>query len=426
MTSFLLIAVFFVLLILNVPIAVSLALSSIVALISGGYNFSMIPTNVYAATSKFALLAVPYFIFAGNIMEKTGISEKLIRFAQSFVGHVRGGLALVCIIVSCFFAAISGSGPATVAALGLVVIPSMIAHGYKRDYSCGLMATAGSIGVIIPPSITFVIFGCITGVSIGKLFIAGILPGILMGALLGAAAIMGIRGNPAVKKLPKASGRERWNSFKDAFWGLMMPVIILGGIYGGVFTPTESAAVSAIYGLFVGFFIYKSIKLKDLYSILVNSLSQTATVMFIMATAGLFSWVMTVEGLADRAGALMVTLSFGNKYLFLLLLNIVLLIAGCLLDGASALYILTPIFYSVALNLGIDPIHLGVVAIVNLAIGMITPPVGVDLFVACGIGNISIKEIVRGNMPFLIASLIALLLITYVPVISTFLPNLMK
>ena len=285
---------------------------------------------------------------------------------------------------------------------------------------------AGSIGVIIPPSITFVIFGCITGLSIGKLFIAGIVPGILMGTLLGVAAILGIRKSPEVKKLPKASWKERWVSFKDAFWGLMMPVIILGGIYGGIFTPTESAAVSAIYGLFVGFFIYRSIKLKDLYSILLNSLSQTATVMFIMATAGMFSWIMTVEGLADRAGALMVTLSFGSKYLFLLLLNIVLLIAGCLLDGASALYILTPIFYTVAINLGIDPIHLGVVAIVNLAIGMITPPVGVDLFVACGIGNISIKEIVRGNMPFLIASLLALLLITYIPFISTFLPNLMK
>ncbi len=426
MTNIVLIVAFFGLLILNVPIAVSLAMASVAALLTGGYNFSMIPANVYAATSKFALLAVPYFIFAGNIMEKTGISEKLIRFAQSFVGHVRGGLALVCIIVSCFFAAISGSGPATVAALGLVVIPSMISHGYKRDYSCGLMATAGSIGVIIPPSITFVIFGCITGISIGKLFIAGILPGILMGTLLGIAAIWGIRNNSEVKRMPKASWKERWVSFKDAFWGLMMPVIILGGIYGGVFTPTESAAVSAIYGLFVGFFIYRSIKLRDLYTILLNSLSQTATVMFIMATAGLFSWVMTIEGLADQAGALMITLSLGNKYLFLILLNIVLLIAGCLLDGASALYILTPIFYSVAIGLGIDPIHLGVIAIVNLAIGMITPPVGVDLFVACGIGNISIKEIVRGNMPFLIASLLALLLITYIPFISTFLPNLMK
>ena len=426
MTSALLIIVFFGLLIINVPIAVCLAISSIVALISGGYDFSMIATNVYASTSKFALLAVPYFILAGNIMEKTGISGKLIKFAQSFVGHMRGGLALVCIIVSCFFAAISGSGPATVAALGLVIIPSMVEHGYRREFASGLMATSGAIGVIIPPSITFVIFGCITGVSIGRLFIAGIIPGIIMGICLAIAALFSIRKDPNIVKLPKATRKERWIAFKDAFWGLMMPVIILGGIYGGIFTPTESAAVSAVYGLVVGFFIYKTLKPKDFFKLLADSLSQTATVMFIMATAGLFSWIMTIEGIASAAGSILARLSGGNWIVFMLILNILLLIAGCLLDGSSALYILTPIFYSVGVSMGIDPIHMGVVAIVNLAIGMITPPVGVNLYVACGIGKVTIKEIIKGNMPFLIASMIALLLITYCPVLSTFLPNMMS
>jgi len=426
MTSILLLTVFFVLLVLNVPIAICLAISTFVALLSGGYDFSMVATNVYAATSKFALLAVPYFIFAGNVMEKTGISGKLIRFAQSFVGHKRGGLALVCVIVSCFFAAISGSGPATVAALGLVIIPAMVDHGYRRNYASGLMATAGAIGVIIPPSITFVIFGCITGVSIGKLFMAGIIPGIVMGICLAIAALFGIRKDANIVRLPKATGKERWMSFKDAFWGLMMPVIILGGIYGGIFTPTESAAVSAVYGLLVGFFIYKSLRFRDLFKILADSLSQTATVMFIMATASLFSWVMTVEGIASGAGTILSNLSHGNWIIYMILLNIILLIAGCLLDGASALYILTPIFYTVGVNMGIDPIHLGVVAIVNLAIGMVTPPVGVNLYVACGIGKVNIKEIVSGNMPFLIASLIALLIITYCPALSTFLPGLMS
>ena len=248
----------------------------------------------------------------------------------------------------------------------------------------------------------------------------------LMGICLAIAALFSIRKDPNIVKLPKATRKERWIAFKDAFWGLMMPVIILGGIYGGIFTPTESAAVSAVYGLVVGFFIYKTLKPKDFFKLLADSLSQTATVMFIMATAGLFSWIMTIEGIASAAGSILARLSGGNWIVFMLILNILLLIAGCLLDGSSALYILTPIFYSVGVSMGIDPIHMGVVAIVNLAIGMITPPVGVNLYVACGIGKVTIKEIIKGNMPFLIASMIALLLITYCPVLSTFLPNMMN
>ncbi len=424
MSALALIITFVILLILNVPIAIGLGVSSIAALLVSDLGFSMIPSNVYAATSKFALLAVPYFILAGNIMEKTGISAKLIRFAQSLVGHKRCGLALVCIIVSCFFAAISGSGPATVAALGLVIIPAMVEHGYRRNFSCSLMATSGAIGIIIPPSIVFVIFGCISGVSIGKLFIGGIIPGLVVGISLAIASLIATRKD-ALIKLPKATGKQRWDAFKDAFWGLLMPVIILGGIYGGIFTPTESAAVSAIYGLIVGLFIYRSIRIRDLYRILVDSLSQTAVVMFIMATACLFSWVMTVEGIATQAGEILTALSGGSQIKFLLILNILLLLAGCVLDGSSALYIFAPIFVPVGLQLGIDPVHLGVVATVNLAIGLVTPPVGVNLYVACGIGGISIKEMVKGMAPFLIASFVALLLITYIEPLSTFLPNFM-
>lgn len=424
MTAVILFASFVVLLLLNVPIAVSLGLSALAALTTTPLGFDMIPANVYAQTSKFALLAVPYFIFAGNIMEKTGISAKLIRLAQSFVGHKRGGLALVCVIVSCFFAAISGSGPATVAALGSVLIPAMVENGYRKSTSSALMATSGAIGVVIPPSITLVIFGCITGVSIGELFMGAMIPGIIVGIGLALASIFATRNDDLVQ-LPKATGKERWTAFKDAFWGLMMPVIILGGIYGGIFTPTESAAVSAVYGLLVGLFIYRSVTIKEIYHILVDSVSQTATVMFIMATACLFSYVMTISGIAAAAGDLLITLSAGSKYIYFIILNILLLFAGCVLDGSSALYIFAPIFYPVAVRLGIDPVHVGVVAIVNLAIGLVTPPVGVNLYVACGIGKISIKELLSGLWPFLISSLIALLIITYVPILSTLLPGLM-
>lgn len=424
MTAWILFLTFVVLLLLNVPIAICLGLSAVAALATTPMGFNMIPANVYAQTSKFALLAVPYFIFAGNIMEKTGISAKLIRLAQSFVGHKRGGLALVCIIVSCFFAAISGSGPATVAALGCVIIPAMVENGYRKSTSSALMATSGAIGVIIPPSITLVIFGCITGVSIGELFIGAMIPGILVGISLAVAALLSTRKDKLVE-LPKATAKERWEAFKDAFWGLLMPVIILGGIYGGVFTPTESAAVSAIYGLFVGLFVYRSIGIREIYHILVDSVSQTATVMFIMATACLFSYVMTISGIATTAGNLLATLSGGSTLIYFIILNILLLLAGCVLDGSSALYIFAPIFFPVGIALGVDPVHLGVVAIVNLAIGLVTPPVGVNLYVACGIGKVSIKELLTGLWPFLIASLIALIVITYIPVLSTFLPGLM-
>lgn len=424
MTAWILFLTFVVLLMLNVPIAICLGVASLAALTTTPMGFSMVAANVYAQTSKFALLAVPYFIFAGNIMEKTGISAKLIRMAQSFVGHKRGGLALVCVIVSCFFAAISGSGPATVAALGSVLIPAMVDNGYRKSTSSALMATAGAIGVVIPPSITLVIFGCITGVSIGELFMGAMIPGITVGISLAVASMFATKNDNLVQ-LPKATGKERWEAFKDAFWGLMMPVIILGGIYGGIFTPTESAAVSAIYGLLVGLFIYRSITIKDIYQILVDSVSQTATVMFIMATACLFSYVMTISGLASAAGGLLTTLSMGNKYIYFIILNILLLFAGCVLDGSSALYIFAPIFYPVAVQLGINPVHVGVVAIVNLAIGLVTPPVGVNLYVACGIGKISIKELLSGLWPFLIAGLISLVIITYVPFFSTFLPGLM-
>ena len=424
MVALILFGSFFLLLFLNIPIALSLGMSSIITLLYEKLPLSMVPSNMYSSTSKFVLLAIPFFIFGGNIMAEGGISERLINFCRSLVGHKRSGMALVCVIVSCFFAAISGSGPATVAALGMIIIPAMVQAGYDKASGTALMSTAGAIGIIIPPSITFVIYGSITGTSVGALFASGIVPGILMGVLL-VVAMMWVSRKRELHLLPKATWKERWESFKDAFWGLMMPVIILGGIYGGIFTPTEAAAVSAIYGLFVGLFIYKTITFKDVPRILADSVSQTAVVMFIVGTASLFAWILTVTGLAAQASNVLISVSSGNKYIFLLIVNIILLIAGCFIDANSACYILVPILVPVATALGINPIHLGCIMIVNMAIGMVTPPVGVNLYVGCGIAKISLKEISIAVLAFIVASIVALLLTTYVPIISMFLPNLL-
>ena len=414
---------FAVLLLMGAPIAVCLGTSSVVAMIVQGAGrpldtvMSSLPMIVSASTSKFVLLAIPFFILAGNIMEKAGISEKLIKLAEACVGHIRGGLAIVCVIVACFFAAISGSGPATVAALGVIIVPAMIKSGYKPAFSAALMAAAGAIGVIIPPSITFVVYGSIADTSIGDLFIAGLVPGLLMGfALMVVALLVGRRSN--LKTLPKASRKERWLAFKDAFWGLMMPVIILGGIYGGIFTPTEAAAVSVVYGLFVGIFIYKKIRLKEFYALLLDTTSTTATVMFITAAASLFAYVLTRARLDVAISSALHTAPGGNVIVFFIIVNIILLIAGCFLDSTSALYIFTPLFVPVAQALGVDLIHLGVVMIVNLAIGLFTPPVGVNLYVACGVGNVNLKQISKAVVSLIIAALIVLLLVTYIPKIS--------
>ena len=407
-------------LLVGTPIAICLGISSVFGMLIDGAGrpldtiMTMLPRIFSSATSKFVLLAVPFFILGGNVMEKAGISERLINFAQSCVGHLRGGLIVVMVSVACFFAAISGSGPATVAALGMILIPAMVKVGYPPAFSAALMAAAGATGIVIPPSITFVVYGSVADTSIGKLFLSGIVPGVMIGVALIVVAMWTTR-NMEIELLPKATSEERWNSFKEAFWGLLMPAIILGGIYGGIFTPTEAAAASAVYGLFVGFFIYRTLKLKDLYEIFVNSTTTTAVVMFITATASLFAYILTRARLDLAISDGLTEITGGNYIMFLLIANVIFLIAGCFMDATSAVLIFTPLFLPVALSLGIDPIHFGAVMVLNLSIGLVTPPVGINLFVGCGIANVSLKDISVAVIPLIIACLIVLLLVTYIP-----------
>lgn len=431
MVTLVLFAVFFILLILNVPISICLGVSAISALIYDGASLTIVATNIYSGISKFLLLAIPFFVLSGNIMAKAGISQRLIRFVDSCVGHRRGGIAIVCVIVACFFGAISGSGPATVAALGAVLIPAMIEQGgFSAAFSTALMATSSSIAIVIPPSIAFVVYSSISGESIGDLFMAGIIPGILMGIALAVVVMLEVRKKNIQVTREKASAKERWLAFKDAFWGFLMPVIILGGIYGGIFTPTEAAAVSVVYGLIVGIFIYKEIKMKDLFDLFVDSAKTTGGIMLIVAAASLFSYVCTIYGISDAASALLGKVAT-NQFTFLLIANIIFLIAGCFVDANSAMYIFIPIMLKVCSDLGYNLVAFGVMATVNLAIGQVTPPVGVNLFVAISVKikdgiSVTLQEISRAVVPMIIACIVVLLLLTYVPQITLFLPNLLN
>ena len=428
MISAVLFVSFFVFLIMGVPIAICLGLSSVCAILYSGTSLTIVATNMYAGISKFLLLAIPFFVLSGNIMAKAGISKRLVKFVDTCVGHRRGGIAIVCVIVACFFGAISGSGPATVAALGAVLVPAMVERGgFSAPFSTALMATSSSIAIVIPPSIAFVVYASITGVSIADMFMAVIVPGILMGVALVIVVMVEARRKGIQPAQKKATARERWDAFKDAFWGFLMPIIILGGIYGGVFTPTEAAAVSVVYGLFVGMVIYREVKLKDLFDLCVDSAKTTGGIMLIVACASLFSYVCTKFGIADAASQLLGSIAH-NQFTFLLIVNIIFLIAGCFIDANSAMYIFIPVMLPVCKALGYDVVAFGVMATVNLAIGQVTPPVGVNLFVAIGIKikkgmEVTLQEISKAVMPMLAACIAVLLVVTYIPVTSTALPK---
>lgn len=417
--------IFFILLFLSVPVGVALGLSTfITAYIFEGKDILIdLASNLFTQLDKYALMAIPMFILAGNLLSKGGSAKRIIEFAKAFVGHLPGGLPIAAILASIVFAAVSGSSPATVAAIGSIMFGAITAAGYPKSYAIGTITTAGSLGILIPPSIVMIIYGVTADESIGKLFIAGIIPGLLIGFMLMAVTYIGAK-KLGFKKTKPASWKERWEKFKESFWALMTIVIIIGGIYGGIFTPTEAAAVSAIWALFVSLFIYKDIKLKDLGNVFFESAKTSGIILFIIANASVFAYFLTLENIPQMLTDLVINMHL-NKVMFLVAVNIILLIAGNFMEPSSIIMIMVPLLLPIAKQLGIDPIHFGVILTINMEIGMLTPPVGLNLFVASGITGESIKDVVKSVLPWFIVLIIGLILITYIPQISLWLPSKM-
>ncbi|MGI6225945.1 MAG: TRAP transporter large permease [Peptococcales bacterium] len=415
----------FLLMIIKVPIAIALGLASIVGLIlMGDIPLTIVVQRMFTSNDSFPLLAVPYFMLAGELMTAGGVSKRLVRFAGSLVGHFRGGLGGIAILASSFFAALSGSNAATVAAIGAIMIPSMKEKGYPEGYTAATIAAAGVTGMIIPPSILMILYGVVAGISIGDLFIAGFGPGILICiSMMLVNWYICRKHNLNVEKFQ--GGAEILHSFKDAIWALLMPVIILGGIYGGIFTPTEAAAVAALYGLIIGFFVYKELTIKNMPEIIIKSALSTAVVMLVMNTAGLFGWVITANQLPQKLATNMAAFS-DSHIVFLLLVNVMLLVVGCFMNAAAAIPIFASILLPATVSFGIDPLLFGIIMVVNLSIGTITPPLGVDLFVASTISKISLEEIIAKIWPYIVIVIIDLLIITYYPPVSMFLVKLLS
>jgi len=409
---------------LGVPIAIALGVSGAAFLWFYQLGIQILSANIYGNIAKFQLLAIPFFILAGLILDRVGISQRLVHLVNLLIGPTTGGLALVAVVVCVFFAGISGSGPADTAALGTVLIPAMVAKGYDKGFASALIASGGSIAIIIPPSIAFIIYGVITATSIPALFAAGIFPGLVVGLclMIPAYLISRARGYAGERFGTRA---EIWQAFKDSIWGLLAPLVILGGIYGGIFTPTEAAVVAVFYGLFVGALVHRNLTWAVLYGTLRDAALSSAVVMVIVAFAGLFAWAGSTLGAMDKAAAFIISLS-GSPWVTILWVNLLLFIAGMLLDAVSIYYVFLPIFLPVMAHFRWDPIWFGVVMTVNLAIGQVTPPVAVNLYVAANLARISLETISRAVVPFVLAMLGALLVITYLPFLSTWLPKLLR
>jgi C4-dicarboxylate transporter DctM subunit len=422
MSAIIIFGMLLTLMVVGMPIGVALGLTVL------GFMFAFTDTPIasvalkmFTGIEKFEIMAIPFFILAGNFLTHGGVAKRMINFATSMVGHLTGGLGMSAVLACALFAAVSGSSPATVVAIGSILIPAMLKQGFPMKFAAGVVASAGGLGILIPPSIVMVMYAVTTNSSVGALFMAGVVPGLLLALTLGVTTWWQARkgGYP---RLPKASWGKRFAAFREAFWGLMLIVVVMGGIYSGMFTPTEAAAMSAVYAFFIAVFVYKDLTFKQIPKVLIDSANMSSMLLFIIASAILFSFILTSEQIPQGIADWIIHLGLGPVG-FLVIVNILLLVAGNFMEPSSIILILAPILFPVAVALGIDPIHFGIIITVNMEIGMITPPVGLNLFVASGITRTGLTEMSRAVLPWLYSMLVFLIFITYIPEISLWLPR---
>ncbi|MBW2306076.1 MAG: TRAP transporter large permease [Deltaproteobacteria bacterium] len=414
--------ILFVLFFMNVPIGFALGMASLIVMWVTDLPLITISQKMFSGVDSFPLMAVPFFILAGDLMDAGGISIRIVRFADTLVGHIRGGLAHVAVMASMFFAGISGSSIADTAAVGSILIPAMEKSNYGKAYSASVCAAAGSVGCIIPPSIPMVVYGILGNVSIAALFLGGIIPGLLIGLSLMILAYLIARARGFESGKWRGFG-EIWKGLRHAILALIMPGIIVGGIMGGVFTATESGAIAVVYGLAVGLLVFRKIRLRDLPQVFIRSSITTGMVMMIISTASIFRYLLTIDQVPQKVAEIFLSIT-NNPYVLFMLINVLLLVVGTFMDTLGALIILAPIFLPVVTGFGVDPVHFGVVVVINLAIGMATPPLGVCLFVACSIAKITVSEITRAVWPFLIVLIVVLFMVTYLPPTTLWIPRL--
>jgi C4-dicarboxylate transporter DctM subunit len=420
-------AIIFILLLLlmltGMPISIALGLTVLTFLFTmTSVPIEAVAMKLFTGIEKFEIMAIPFFILAGNFLTHGGVAKRMINFATSIVGHFHGGLALAGVFACALFAAVSGSSPATVVAIGSIVLPAMLRQGYPKQFGAGVITTSGALGILIPPSIVMVMYSVTTNTSVGQLFMAGVVPGLMLAFLLGLTTWYLARKNN-YPRMKKASWAERWSAFRKSAWGLMLIVVVMGGIYSGKFTPTEAAAMAAVYAFVIAVFVYKDLKLSQVPKVLLDSAALSAMLLYIITNAMLFSFLMTSENIPQAMAAWITDQGLG-VVTFLLVVNLLLLAAGNFMEPSSIVLIMAPILFPVAMKLGIDPIHFGILIVVNMEIGMCHPPVGLNLYVASGITKMGISELTVAVLPWLFTMLGFLVLVTYVPQISLWLPNL--
>ena len=424
MNTLLLFSCLFLFMAIGMPIAISLGLASLLTIFFFSQDsLASMSIKLFETSEHYTLMAIPFFVLAGNLMSTGGVAKRMVVFAIAAVGHLRGGLAIASILACMLFAAVSGSSPATVVAIGSIVIAGMVKNGYPKEFAAGVICNAGTLGILIPPSIVMVVYAAVTEVSVGRLFMAGVIPGLLLGLML-MLAVYWRAGKLNIQPPPKATTSELFRALRESMWGLALLVIIMGGIYGGIFTPTEAAAVSAVYALVIAVFVYRDLRLKDLPHVFLESAKTTVMLMFIVANALLFAHVLTTERIPQVIAEHIMAMGM-SPWMFLAVVNIILLVAGNFMEPTGIILILAPILFPIAVQLGIDPIHLGVIMVVNMEIGMVTPPVGLNLFVTAGVTGMNLVQVTKAALPWLMVLLVFLVIITYVPIISTGLPDLM-